>query len=654
MVFLLAGAAGRAQQVVAPTPESTGSPRGSTWDDYNIVDSFETGYRFERVTGNQDEYRSSVNFGNGVRLLGGSLSLNSKDGHGSLFDQAVLSVRGLGGDPYEAATFRMEKNRWYRYDLLWRRNDYFNPGLVTDGASGGHLLDTTYGSQDHDLTLLPGSRVQFFLGYSRDNQSGAGISTVPAFDPTSSFPVFSNVRRTRNEYRVGNQVRLHGLTLNWTHGWEDFKDDTGTRLNATAAAIPATGAELTSFSGPQAAHGTSPYWRVGLLYDRHLFNINGRFTYTAGQRAYVLDESAVGVDRAGAAANRQVASFGNARRPVATGNLTVTALPTDRLTIVNETSTYNVRTEGNSAYAEINDATQTADFVFFNFLGILTVSNQTEVNYRARQWLSFYGGYDYSQRRIRSVQQALSPGGAPAVYDQTNRLNAGQFGIRLSALKALTITAEGEIGRNSLPFAAKSDGSFHALTARIRYKWRTLDLTAWSHADYNVNAVSLTAYSAHARTYAASASWTPVSWLGLDASYSKLHLDTIGGIAYFAGPLSVQGGRSYYVSNIHSANLGVRFAVKAASLYVGYSIVQDTGDGRADPAGIPVGTSLPAFQTAQTFPMRFQSPIARLSFRVAEKVRVNVGYQYYGYRENFFATQNYRANTGYTSLLWSF
>ena len=122
-VFLLAGAAGRAQQVVAPTPETVGSPRGSTWDDYNILNSFETGYRFESVSGNEDEYRSSVNYGDGVRLLNGSLSLNSKDGHGRFFDQAILTTRGLGGDPYEAATFRIEKNRWYQYDLLWRQNE---------------------------------------------------------------------------------------------------------------------------------------------------------------------------------------------------------------------------------------------------------------------------------------------------------------------------------------------------------------------------------------------------------------------------------------------------------------------------------------------------------------------------------------------------
>jgi len=35
-------------------------------------------------------------------------------------------------------------------------------------------------------------------------------------------------------------------------------------------------------------------------------------------------------------------------------------------------------------------------------------------------------------------------------------------------------------------------------------------------------------------------------------------------------------------------------------------------------------------------------------------VRWNVGYQYYGFREQFYPDQNFRAHTGYTSVLWSF
>src|SRR5690242_16854765 len=101
--MILAGAA-LAQQVVAPTPETVGSPRGENLGDYNLVDSFETGYRFAEIGGNRGKYRSDENYRNGVRLLGSSFSVNSKDGHGGLFDEIILTTLGLGGDPYESAS----------------------------------------------------------------------------------------------------------------------------------------------------------------------------------------------------------------------------------------------------------------------------------------------------------------------------------------------------------------------------------------------------------------------------------------------------------------------------------------------------------------------------------------------------------------------
>ncbi|MGD0498122.1 MAG: hypothetical protein ABSC23_06775 [Bryobacteraceae bacterium] len=652
---LLLSAVCAAQQTAAPTPETVGPSQGETWGDYSFNSSFETGYRFETVGGNDAEYRSAVNFGNGVKLLGSSVAMNSKDGHGRWFDEILFSTQGLGGDPYESATFRLQKNRWYRYDLLWCRNDYFNPGLTTDGATGAHLLDTEYNSQNHDLTILPQSKIQFFLGYTRDGQSGTGLTTVPAFDAATVFPVFANVRRLRSEYRVGNEIRLHGFRLTWTRGWEDFKDDGGSPLaGIDGAPIPSGGATLSSFSRTEPYHGTSPYWRAGLFYERGWFSINGRFSYTAGQRGYLLDESTLGFNLSGAAANRQVATFGTAQRPVATANLTVSAQPASKLTIVNQTSTYNVRTEGNSAYAEFDNSTQTVQYAYFEYLGIFTFANQTTVNYHASHWLSFHGGYQYTDRRIRSIQQTIFAGAPRPAYEQTNILNSGFGGVRMILLKGLTLTADGEVGLANHPFAPKSDQSYHTLAGQLRYQYKTLRLSAASHADYNTNSTAFTAFSSQSRVNTGSAYWAPLAWMSLDASYSKLHLNTVGGIAYFAGPQLVSG-QSYYISNIHSGNFGLRLALKKlATAYLGYSIVQDTGDGRGNPLGSGAGSTLPALEAAQTYPMRFQSPLARLSFRLSEKARVNLGYQRYGFRDDFHSQQDYRSDTGYVSLMWSF
>src|SRR5579872_80258 len=83
-----------AQPVVAPTPEQVGPARGTNVDDYNITNSIELGYRFAQVGGNRGVYRSDENYGNGIRTLGTSLTINSKDGHGRFFDEIVLNTIG--------------------------------------------------------------------------------------------------------------------------------------------------------------------------------------------------------------------------------------------------------------------------------------------------------------------------------------------------------------------------------------------------------------------------------------------------------------------------------------------------------------------------------------------------------------------------------
>jgi hypothetical protein len=90
---------------------------------------------------------------------------------------------------------------------------------------------------------------------------------------------------------------------------------------------------------------------------------------------------------------------------------------------------------------------------------------------------------------------------------------------------------------------------------------------------------------------------------------------------------------------------------------LGYNITKDTGDGRASdslPQATPVAQLL---YSVQTFPLTYQTPLIRISVKLTPKLRYNVGYQYYGYHEEFGlldVNQSYRAHTGYTSLLWSF
>lgn len=645
LAVLMAGAA-CAQQVVTPTPLQVGPPAGDNLSNYNILNSFETGYRWTSVGGDPDEYKSQVNYDSGVRLLGSSFSMFSKDGHGKFFDELVLTTMGLGNDPYESATLRVAKNRLYRFDMTWRLNDYVNPGLTSGGQESGNLRDTRYTSLDNDLTLFPQSKIKFFLGYSRNVQEGPEITNVGGiFAPIQTTPGFTSLREATNEYRVGNEFQVFGFKLNWMHGWQDFKEDflTPPDVNGTPTA---------QFTNPY--HGTSPYWRVALFTDKKWFSLNGRFTYTGTRRAYVSDQSGF---LGGAGPNLfQVVTMGTGHRPAATGNFTISVLLGPKLTLTNSTALYNIRTDGNSQFIQLNNGTGQFVTQDFQFLGIRTITNQTELNYQPRKWIGFFAGYDYSDRSINSVLTM----GAPA-YEQTNILNAGVFGLRIRPLQPLTILLDGEVGHANRPFAPKSDKNYQTLNARVQYKKKSLMLSAYAKSNYNNNSITLTAFSSHARTYAANVSWAPLPWLSFNADYVKLHLDTLGGLSFFDNGNLLQNQYSLYISNLQTGNIGLRLAFgKRVDLYAGYSHVQDVGDGRSDPLGAGFGTTIPGFQAAQTFPMKYISPLARLSVKLSNRVRCNAGYQYYGYREDFFTAQDflpdhgYRAHTAYTSVLWSF
>lgn len=656
----------QAQQVVAPTPEQVGPARGENSGNYNITNSFETGYRWSLVGGNLGEYRSDVNYRNGIRLLGSSLSIDSKEGHGHWFDQILLNTMGLGNDPYQSAILRIQKNGLYKYDMTWRLNDYYNPGLTV--AGGLHLMDTIRRVQDHDLTLLPQGRFRFRVGYSRNSQNGPALSTAQEFDANGfGLPVFADVRRQWNEYRLGADVDIAGFKFTVLRRWDFYKEDTPySSAGAVAAGTADDQTVLQQFQKSAPVHGSNPGWLGNLLSSHKQWAVNARVSYLSGHRDFALNEFASGVGRFGAAANRQILVKGTGERPVVAGDLNVSISPADRLTVVNNTSVNSLRINGPSSYTEFSNGSNLGETVYFRYLGIRTVSNSTDLSYRAANWISLYTGYRYTNRLVRTIEGFSIPAFADSAetnrYENTNHQHAGVLGVRLRPVKPLTANLEGEIGRADNPLTPVSDRNYHTLGGRVDYRVRKLQLSTSYRQIYNVNApVFYSAFSSHSRNYTASASWAPKDWFALDASYMKLHLDTISGIAFFAGVtrVSLQAGSSVYLSNVHAANFGARVAIaKRADLYVGYTITKDTGDGRA--LAVPAGVTDAAaslFSGVQTFPLTYQSPLARLSIRISPKLRWNAGCQFYNYDERFKLfgyNQNFHANTGYTSVLWSF
>ena len=157
---------------------------------------------------------------------------------------------------------------------------------------------------------------------------------------------------------------------------------------------------------------------------------------------------------------------------------------------------------------------------------------------------------------------------------------------------ALSIALDGETGRANQPLTPIADRNHQALAARLQYKVKPFLFVASKQANYNTNSAVLSTCASHAPNYNAGAAWMPREWFTLDASYSKLHLNTAGGTASVANSRFIQGEQSIYVRNLHVANVTALFGLKKrADLLVRNSPTRDTGNGGSTPLGPGSGSA---------------------------------------------------------------
>ena len=700
-----------AQSVVAPSPDHPGFALGVDLSSYNVTNSFETGYRFAAVGGDYGLYRSNVNFGNGLRLLSSSFTANSKDGHGYLFDSMSFSSQGLGNDPYEVATFRIEKNDVYRYDMTWRLSDYFNPSM--DNGESDTLKNTRRIMQNHDLTISLAKWAKLKLGYIRNKETGPEFSAYELYIgglARSVLPLDRDTRRDWNEYRVGTQLDFHGFRLTLSHQWEYYKDD-----SPIASLVPGQPYPLplsqpyqpalavtyptlaTAYNRSQPMHGLNSGWTGNLNRNQKLWAMNARMTYTMANNAMIYSENesgptyiattvppypgAVACSNCGVGNPASAATLmnGNGRRPFTAGDLTFSFFPSGNLTIVNTTSAQADQSDGTGQMLQVNTAVATKNIFWFYHIDEGRISDSLDANYRANKWLGLNAEYRYTDRWLDNNLIRTGTTNSKDLNSLSNHLNTGTLGFRLKPTQPLSINLDATIGRDNSPETPVSPAHFHNIRARAEYRvQKRIRLQTTYRQVYNLNTPPLgyafvtTAaygpppqayYASHSRDFSVNSSFTVNRNLSLDASYSKTHLDTFANL-WAELPVSATvvnsfpGYTSQYVSNIHTVSFTARTTLgRRGTFYAGYNITRDTGDGRSvQNLGIQ-NTAAAYLAGLNTFPMRYQAPMARLSIKITEKMRWNGGWEFYRYDQKFayFGYQPYyRAQTGYTSISWAF
>jgi hypothetical protein len=708
----------QAQPVLTPSPDrlGTGSVEPAEVGPYRITNSFETGYRFTTVGGDANLFRSVENYGNGWRVFGGNFTANSKDGHGRFFDSFSLNATGLGNDPYGMTTVRLEKNERYRYDMTWRRNDYYNPSLIN--GESATLKNTQRTLQDHDLTISAAKWAKFLLGYSRNHETGPEFTVYETYIgglARSLVPLDRDTRRDFNEYRLGTELDFLGFRLSITHRWEYYKDDSPILSVVPGQPNPADYLRNQPFNPaleityPQAA---TSYYRSQVMHTRNYgwfgnlgrrekyWAVNLRMTYSKGDSATTYYENQSGASQASAVvpigdgrfltssnsgfgpyANALTYMPGAARRPFTAGDFSFSLFPTRKLTIVNSTSAQNNRYDGTGNEFRLISTGAAIINRFWTFhIASARVSEALDLNYKVNKWLGLNAEYRYTARFTDNNLIRTGTTTGRDLNSISNHLNTGTFGFHVQPVQPLSISADATIGRDNAPENPTSPARFHNIRARADYRAKRMQFGMSYRQVYNLNAplsayspstgqltagIPLDYYTSHSREWSANISFEATRHLSFDLSYTKAHLDSLANLWAELVPagstttttVSTRGYISQYISNLHTLSLTARVDFSRGSFYTGYNLSRDTGDGRAvQDLGL---ANLAAADTAawSTFPMSYQGPMARLSFQVLPKTQWNFGWELYRYNQKFsyFGYQPYyRAQTGYTSLSFTF
>ncbi len=675
VLLLLMASANAQQSTPTPTPAPVKGSSAAIDDglgNYNVVSSLEFGVRGLSVSGSDNKYRSDLNYSPGFRLFDSSLFLRSKERSGGMFDEFLVNTSGWGGDPTGYTRVSLEKSGVYRFDANVRRARYFNAlasiANPLNSAVGQHTSNTRHNFSDFDFTGLPeNNKLRFYLGYSRDTREGPGTTT--ARFGGDEYAISSNSETRANNFRAGIDARVLGFDLSLLQGARYFRDNSSYSVTATNQGNnPANTSRIDQLIRETPTSGNHFFTRFSAhrLFAKKL-DFTGRFIYLSGRSRYSFFEQTTGrLANGNLAAPQTATARGEAKRPSSIGDVGVTFLATSRFRISNTFRFDNFRINGEEPLLDILRprtvagvplATVTTNSFFARTTKYRRFMNTVEADYQFNPSYSVHAGYRFTDRHIELSHLDRTTTLVTRSEAVDNQTHAAIFGFKARPVKAWTIYFDGEHGDADSVFTRLTNNDF--TNFRLRNRVNANDKIAFNFSlitKDNTNPADVITspnvpfgtppgaldVNVKSRHFTSSVDWTPNGKFSLSSGYTHLRLTSIAGILLpIAGQRRV--GESQYFSrdNFFFVNAFVRPTARL-TFYAGYHINKDDGQGdRVSPSNVIL---------IDSYPMSFQSPEARVTFRINRMVDWNVGYTYYNYSDRFFPVQNYHAHLPYTSL----
>jgi hypothetical protein len=492
VILLLGATVASAQQTSSTSSTTTNTPstNGSTvaaTDDlgsYNVISSIEFGVRGLSVTGNDNKYRSDLNYGNGFRLFDSSFLLRSREGRNAIaFDEFLVTTSGWGGDPHGATRVSVEKSGLYRFDANVRRSRYFN--ALTSLANplnqpvGQHTSNQRHNFSDFDFTGLPDNRkIRFHLGFSRDTREGPGITT--ARFSGDEYAINTNIDTRANDFRAGIDAYVLGFDVSLLQGARYFHDNTSQTVTLTNPGNnTANTSRIDQLVRETPAQGTHFWTRFSVhrLFAQKL-DFTGRYIYLSGTSRYSLFEQTTGRQSNGNLAVPQTATArGETKRPSSIGDIGVTWLATSKFRISNSFRYDNFRINGEEPLVDVLRqrtvagaplATVTTTSFFARTTNYRRFLNTIEADYQFSPSYSVHAGYRFTDRHIELAHLDRTTTLTTRAEEVDNQTHAAIFGFKARPVKSWTIYFDGEHGDADSVFTRLANNDFTNLRLRNR------------------------------------------------------------------------------------------------------------------------------------------------------------------------------------------
>lgn len=701
------------QKEAAAKTQSPAPKDGGDAGDFQITSSVELGYRGLRVGGDLNKYQSDLNYRTGPRLFDTSLLATAKEGAASPFDTFLVTSTGWGGDPQGNVRFSVEKSSLYRFDGSYRRfkyyrflNNFANPNyfsaanttsLPSNPVTGQHGYDTRSRVGDFNLTLLPkNERVSFRVGFSPTSYSGPVFTTWHYGG--DDFVLLSQARSRSKEFRLGADWRLGPVDFSLTQGFRRFTDRTSVDnegVNLGVNLSTASNAFLRSIETVAPVKGRTNWTQfTGHTLLARKLDLTARFIYSGSRTEFDWTESVTATNF-----NTRITNLpgainppnlmplgqwyfnGGSDRPAARADFGATYVVTKKLRLSNTFSFDRFQIGGSDYYAGTFTLTRT------NGTGAVTLlptgtsyelrkfrkfGDTFEGDYQFNERYSVHLGYRYGTTRVEEWAGGANLGnnGAPALAPsaalEENHTHAFVGGLKARPFKTWTLFANVERGTADRVLTRIGQYDYTNFRVRSRYAPNhklALNLSLVTKDNSNpsaIDGVSLEDFGVDvkSRVFASSADYAPNARLSFSGGYNYnwVNSDSVIRYTYAVPPAAVPangaitGHALYYVRNhyLHLDTTAQPF--RRVTFFASYRINRDLGQGDRV-------SNMPGGLYVASYPVSYQSPEARLSFRLNRRLDANFGYQYYNYNESDFVqvgtnvpAQNYHAHAPYASI----